>query len=159
ATGLSSVGYGLSLHCCWLWSATHCHSSQSTDFGLVFACEVLHHVVQGVVLQERVSLRPCLIAADGSHQRCRAISERVTKILGHRNCVGVRSQRREKKVSANADVHGQRARREINQAGAPLPIIDKLARNYILDFVDQRGSFVVGGIESSLLPFKLKGLD
>src|SRR5262249_7658002 len=81
------VPRGLSLHCCGPRCFSLGHAAESPDFGLVFACEVLHHVVYGIVLQERVSLCPGLIAANGSHQRRSTVRQRVTEIPGHGNGV------------------------------------------------------------------------
>ena len=66
-----------------------CHPSNPANLGLVFAGEILHHVVYGIVLQQRVSLRPRLVAADGAHQRRRSVSQRVSEVLGYGNCIGV----------------------------------------------------------------------
>src|SRR2546423_12836257 len=72
---------------------------------LIFTREILHQVIDGAVLQKRISLHPGLIASNSSHQRRRPVCQSVAKAFGDRYHVLVGSQRIKKKIPTDAQVN------------------------------------------------------
>src|SRR5947199_10844309 len=96
--------------------------SHPPHLGLVFSGQILHQVVERIVLEQGIGLDPGLIAAHQSSQRRCSVSERVAEILASSYDISIVAQRRKQEISTNAQIYREHARCEIDDARSPLPI-------------------------------------